>query len=53
MVLEPKQLSLIPACWGFVSYLLIVRPFIELAYQLYEVLINNVCFHVYESRWKL
>ncbi len=49
MVLEPKQLNLIPACWGFVSYLLIVRPL----YELYEVLINNVCFHVYESRWKL
>ncbi len=28
MVLEPKQLNLIPACWGFVSYLF--RPCIEL-----------------------
>ncbi len=28
MVLEPKQLNFIPACWGFVSYLF--RPCIEL-----------------------
>ncbi len=32
MVLEPEQLNFIPAYWGFVSYVLIVRPCIELAY---------------------